>query len=375
MIQFQQICKSFGKQRVLHEATFVIRSGERVGVVGPNGAGKSTIFELLTGNCMADSGTVGIPSALRIGHVRQQLNPHGTDDSLLDYAESALPELYAIEQEIHGIEHRLAEGGAGDPSALRRLGDLQTAFEHLGGYELRARAEAILCGLGFDPAALGDPFRSFSGGWQIRAELARVLVSEPDILLLDEPTNYLDVIAVEWLYDFLRSFSGTLALVSHDRYLLNRLTQITLEVSGGMVTRYVGNYEQYVATREERYRQLLAAKSNQDRKREKLEQFVERFRAKATKASQAQSRMKMLDRFEEVHVPQIAIRAPRIVLPPPPRCGGEVVRLEDAGFSYDDTRWIFEKVSMRLDRGEKAAIVGLNGMGKTTLLRTLAGKL
>ena len=216
---------------------------------------------------------------------------------------------------------------------------------------------------------------TFSGGWKIRAELARVLVSRPDILLLDEPTNYLDVPAVEWLKDFLRGFSGTLLLVSHDRYLLNSLTSVTLEVMGGMVTRYPGNYQKYIVDRETRHDQLQAQQKNIERKREQLERFVDRFKYKATKAAQAQSRIKQLDKLEDVEIPQMFFKRPKITLPVPPRSGNDVVAIQDASFSYDGKRNIFEHLDLRIERGDKAAFVGLNGMGKTTLLRLISGKL
>jgi ATP-binding cassette subfamily F protein 3 len=376
MIQFSNVSKGYGRQQVLDGVSFTINPGERVGVVGPNGAGKSTIFQILTGLLEPDKGDVSLPGNLRLGHVRQQLHPHKRDGSLLEYTENALPEIQHIEHELEQLEHRLADPNETDGERLlNRLGELQTEYEHLGGYELRSRAEATLCGLGFSPDRLHDSFRSFSGGWQIRAELARVLVSQPDILLLDEPTNYLDVPAVEWLQDFLRAFPGTLILISHDRYLLNCLTRVTLEVSGGQVNRYPGNYNEYLERREARYLQLVAARANYDRKKEQLERFVERFRSKATKASQAQSRLKQLEKMEEVEVPTMAIKAPRIRLPKPPRSGQEVVRTEGLWFAYDEPNWILRDIDMRLERGDRAAFVGLNGAGKTTLLRLLAGRL
>lgn len=376
MIQFANVSKGYGPQQVLDQVSFTIHPGERIGIVGPNGAGKSTIFQILTGQIGPDRGEVSVPGSLRLGHVRQQLQTHRTEGSLLEYSENALPELHRIESELAELEHRLAEPDErGNERLLRRLGELQTEFEHLGGYELRNRAEATLCGLGFAPERLHDPFRSFSGGWQIRAELSRTLVSLPDVLLLDEPTNYLDVPAVEWLQDYLRGYSGTLVLISHDRYLLNSLTEVTFEVSGGQVTRYPGNYAEYLNLREARHRQLAAARANYDRKKEQLERFVERFKAKATKATQAQSRMKMLAKLEEVEVPQMALKPPRIRLPKPPRSGDEVIRAEHLSFAYHEPDWVLRDVELRLERGERAAIVGLNGTGKTTLLRLLAGRL
>ena len=374
MIDFIDVSKQFGTQDVLVEASFRVNPGEKVGVVGPNGAGKSTIFRLLADEISVDGGQISRPARMTLGYLRQQLDAWKVDDSVLEYAENALPELHAIEHELLGIEARLAEAAAGTSRQdLDRLGALQSKFEHLGGYNLRHRAEAALCGLGFSPEALRGPFATLSGGWQMRAELARVLVSNPDVLLLDEPTNYLDVPAIEWLHDFLRDFPGTLLLISHDRYLLNTLTGVTLEVLGGNVTRFNGNYTHYVEERRARYDQLLASKANQDRRREQIERFVERFRAKNTKAAQVQSRVKQLERMEEIRVPQDIIPAPKIRLPAPRRAGDEVMRLEDVGLSYDGTRWVFRGLNVRIERGIKAAVVGLNGRGKTTLLRVLAG--
>ncbi len=376
MIQFQHVSKAFGTQQVLCDASFTVRMGERVGVVGPNGAGKSTVFELLTSALEPDSGEVSVSSSLRVAHVRQQLHAHTCELSLLERTEDSVPGLAQIRARIHQLEDGLGVADEGTRRVLlRELGDLQTDFEHLGGYELRSRAEAILSGLGFPVPCFGQPFASFSGGWQIRAELARNLVSGPDILLLDEPTNYLDVPAIEWLREFLRSFRGTFLLISHDRYLLNSLTTVTLEVVGGKAARYAGNYDQYLEERRTRRAQLLAAKKNQDRKREQLERFVERFRAKNTKAAQAQSRQKMLDKLEPIHVPRTFVKPPPIRLPSPPRSGAEVMRIEDGGFSYDGQRWILEDIDLRIERGDKVAVVGHNGTGKTTLLRIMAGQL
>lgn len=376
MIQFSQVFKSFGKQQVISNASFSIHPGERVGIVGPNGNGKSTLFEMLAGHQTPDKGEVNYPQVKRLGYMKQQVFLGDGAAPLLDYVENALPELDAIHDEIHELEHEMDRMDAEDKArALARLGTLQTEYEHLGGYELKNRAETILTGLGFNPVRFKDPFGDFSGGWKIRAELARVLVAKPDILLLDEPTNYLDVPAIEWLKDYLRAFTGTLLLVSHDRYLLNSLTSVTIEVMGGQVTRYPGNYDQYIKDRAARHDQLLAQKKNIDRKREQIERFVERFKYKATKAAQAQSRQKMLDRLEDVDVPQVTVKAPKITLPVPPPSGQVVVSLSEASFGYTPDKLLFEDVDLTIERGDKAAFVGLNGLGKTTLFRIFSNKL
>ncbi len=376
MIDFQGVYKQFGTQFVLEDASFRIHPGERVGVVGPNGAGKSTVASLLVGDLTPDKGDVIIPERLKLGYLRQQIRPDQIDSSLLEYVENALPRLGAMEHEIHEIERRLPDlAPEASQRELRRLGELQSEFEHGGGYELRHRAEAALSGLGFAVSKFQEPFRALSGGWQMRAELVRALIGKPDILILDEPTNFLDVPAVEWLQGFLRDFAGTLLLISHDRFLLDSLTDTTLEVAGTKVTRYPGNYDYYIRERRARYDHLAAAKENQDRKREQLERFVERFRAKATKAASVQSRVRQIEKMEEIFLPQEIIHPPRIRLPPPPHCGLETMRLEQVGVSYDGTRWVLQNVDLRLERGEKVAVIGFNGMGKTTLLRVLAGQL
>jgi len=378
MIEFQGVSKAFAKQQVLEDVSFRIHPGERVGVVGPNGAGKSTVFALITGEITADAGELNRPKNQRLGLVHQQLHGHRQQGSILEYAENAIPELALIQTQLHELEHDLAQQNFSAEQrqrAVRRLGELQTQFEHLGGYDLRSRTEAALTGLGFAADMLQQPFRQFSGGWQMRAELVRTLVARPDVLLLDEPTNYLDLPAVEWLRDYLRDFNGTLLLISHDRYLLNTLTTATLEVAGGMVTRYNGNYDQYVQDRSQRHEQLEAAHRNQQRRREQLEGFITRFRAKSSKASQVQSRVKMLEKMEPLPMPREFVKPPRLRLAAPPPCSAEVIRLENAAISYDGSRFILRDVNLSIERGLRVAVVGLNGMGKTTLLRVIAGKL
>lgn len=376
MIDFLNVSISFGFQTVLDNVSFRVNAGERAGIVGPNGAGKSTIFSLLAGELQQDSGDINVPRNLSLGYLRQQLRPHTVDCSLLAYAENALFTVQDIHREIDAIETALpASAGSKREDLLERLGTLQTELEHRGGYELTTRAKTILGGLGFSIADLDKPFRSFSGGWQMRAELARALASQPDLFLLDEPTNFLDIPAVEWLRDFLKEFPGTLLLISHDRYLLNSLTNTTLEVFNAHITRYPGNYDHYVRVRAERQEHLLGAKKNQDRKIAQAERFIERFRAKNTKAALVQSQIKKLKKMEAIVVPSIEVRPPKIRLPTPPHCGQEVARLDDAGISYDGVTWVLRHVDLRIEHGEKTALVGLNGLGKSTLLRALAGRL
>lgn len=376
MIDFIQVSKQFGAQDVLKSVTFRINAGERIGIVGPNGAGKSTVFGLIGGDIEADMGDIVLPKNTRLGYLHQQLNPHAVDQNLLDYTEDSIPELKTIPARIHELEAKMETlQPAEKERALTQIGTLQHEFEHLGGYEMRTRAEAALCGLGFHVEEFDKPFASFSGGWQMRAELARTLIANPDLLMLDEPSNYLDLPAVEWLQKYLRAFEGTMLLVSHDRYLLRSLATVTLEIAGGSATRYQGGYDYYLQEREERIRHQLAAKKNQDRERDQIESFVRRFRAKSTKAAQVQSRIKQLEKMETIDAPATVANLSKIRIGDPPHSGHEIIRLEQSGVTYDQKRWIFRKLDININRGEKVALVGYNGMGKTTLLRTLAGAL
>ncbi len=376
MIDFIQVSKRFGTQEVLDKVSFRINSGEHVGVVGPNGAGKSTIFSLISDEMSADAGDITMPKNVRLGHLHQQLHAHAQDGSLLDYSCNAIPELKPMTEEIHRIEHDLLTAtGAEQERMLHRLGDLQHEFEHLGGYDLKARAEAALSGLGFKESEFANPFRSFSGGWQMRAELVRTLIARPDILLLDEPSNYLDLPAVEWLQRFLRGFEGTMLLISHDRYLLETLTDRTLEICGGAVTKYSGGYTYYIREREQRHMQQEAAYRNYVEQKEHLESFISRFRAQATKAAQVQSRIKMLEKMDVVKAPVAPPNFSKLRIPPPPHCGAHIMSVKDMSFSYDGKRQILRDVNLEIGHGQKIALVGYNGMGKTTLLRVLAGAL
>ena len=326
MIEFRQVSKRYGGQIVLDRVDFRLLAGDRIGIVGPNGAGKSTIFELIVGECDADAGAVARAKDVRIGHLRQQLAPGAEATPIQAYVEQAAPDLETIRAEIHRVEARLAGDEAEESrTLLRRLGELQTQFEVQGGYDLHARAAAALTGLGFRVVDLRRPLGEFSGGWQMRAELARALIAEPDLLLLDEPSNYLDLPAVEWLRRRLENFRGTLAMISHDRYLLENLCETTLEVAGGRVTRYPGRYSWYAEEREKRREVSLARQANENRRREQIERFVERFRAKNTMATRVQSRVKMLEKMERTETVEVARGRGQCRLAKPPRCGQEVL--------------------------------------------------
>lgn len=376
MIEFNNVSKSFGGDPVLTDVSFRVNQGDRIGIVGPNGAGKTTVFSLIVGEVQPDKGRVIVQKKCSLGYVRQNLQAHAADQSLLEYVENALPEVHVLESEIRELERDLAQTNPDTHrSLLARLGECQTRLENIGGYTLKHRAEKALSGMGFRVDDFQKKLNSFSGGWQARAELGRILVAQPDVLLLDEPSNYLDTPTVEWLQKYLREFQGTLLIISHDRFLLNSLAADTLEIANARAERYPGNYDSYIERRTQRTGQQLAAHKNQERERARIQRFIARFRAQSSKAALVQSRIRQLERLDAVAVPDLVVSRGRLRLAAPAPCGAEVVRLEDAGLSYDGTHWVLRGLNLQVNRGEKLALLGYNGLGKTTLLRALAGQI
>ena len=371
MLDFRNISVHYGHQNVLTDVTFRVNKGERVGIVGPNGSGKSTLFKIVLDELSTDHGELIIEGSPTIGSTRQNPEPEFPEETLLQYAVRGVPGFCDLEAKMKSLESRMDAG----EDVFKEYGEVQTAFEHMGGYDLETRVKVALGGLGFSVEEFDKPFRSFSGGWRMRAELSRVLASTPDLLLLDEPSNYLDLPAVEWLQKYLKQYQGTLMLISHDRYLLKTLTDIIVEVDAETVTRYEGDLDWYLREREVRYEHLKAAKENQDHHREQLQRFVDRFRATASKAAQAQSRQKLIDKIDEVRIvlPKRYTQSGRLRLAEPPSSGIEMFRCEDLTFSYDGVKNILHDVSFNITRGDKVALIGYNGLGKTTLMRIIAG--
>ena len=371
MLDFRNISVHYGHQNVLTDVTFRVNKGERIGIVGPNGSGKSTLFKIVLDELSTDHGELIIEGSPTIGSTRQNPEPEFPEETLLQYAVRGVPGFCDLEARMKSLESRMDAG----EDVFKEYGEVQTAFEHMGGYDLETRVKVALGGLGFSVEEFDRPFRSFSGGWRMRAELSRVLASTPDLLLLDEPSNYLDLPAVEWLQKYLKQYQGTLMLISHDRYLLKTLTDIIVEVDAETVTRYEGDLDWYLREREVRYEHLKAAKENQDHHREQLQRFVDRFRATASKAAQAQSRQKLIDKIDEVRIvlPKRYTQSGRLRLAEPPSSGIEMFRCEDLTFSYDGVKNILHDVSFNITRGDKVALIGYNGLGKTTLMRIIAG--
>ncbi|MFB3819904.1 MAG: ABC-F family ATP-binding cassette domain-containing protein [Candidatus Methylomirabilales bacterium] len=373
MIQLQGISKSFGGQVVLRDLTWHIARGQRIGLVGPNGAGKTTLCRLLTGEMEPDAGEVRRAKAATIGYLPQEVTAVG-DGSVLGHLLAGFGDLRRMEEELERLAAEMADGEDGASAALvQRYGELQHQFELGGGYSLEAKAKAILGGLGFRPDEMHAPLSALSGGWRMRVALGRLLLQAPDLLLLDEPTNHLDLESLRWLEDFLAGYDGTVVIISHDRYFLNRVVERIAELELGRFALYVGDYDEYQAQKLARQEQAEAALRSQAEQIERMERFIRKFRYKATKARQVQSRIKQLDKLERVEV----LRAPKRIhfrFPQPGRSGTVVCELRGVRKAYGENV-VYARLDFRLLRGDRVALVGANGAGKSTLLKMAAGVL
>ncbi len=372
MIQLENLSKSFSGQMLFRDLTWHITRGQRIGLVGPNGAGKTTLCRILTGAMEVDSGQVRRAKSATIGYLPQEIASAG-DGTVLGHLLAGFPEVQRLEEEMELLAAEMAEGDDGSEELMHRYGDLQHQYEVLGGYSLESKAKAILGGLGFASDDFFKPLGTFSGGWRMRVALGRLLLQAPDLLLLDEPTNHLDLESLQWLEDFLGAYEGTVVIISHDRYFLNRVVDRIAELELGRFALYVGDYDDYQAQKLARQEQIEAAQRTQAEQIEKMERFIRKFRYKATKARQVQSRIKMLDRMERVEV----IRAPKRIhfrFPQPPRSGTSVCELRKIRKAYGDNV-VYAGLDFRLLRGDRVALVGVNGAGKSTLLKIVAGVL
>ena len=370
MIQIEGAAKSYGGRPLFRDLSWRITAGERVGLVGPNGAGKTTLCRALAGLEELDDGQVTRARDATIGYLPQEAAGAAVG-SVLAEALSGFADVWAIEHEMNEVARALAT--ATDDALTARYGDLQHRFEALGGYRLESEARAILGGLGFVDADAARPLVEFSGGWRMRAALARLLLLRPFLLLLDEPTNHLDLESLAWLEAFLATYEGAVVVVSHDRYFLNRMVTSIAELGPAGLSLYPGDYDDFLVEREAR-RQLLEARArNQAKQVAEIERFIERFRYKATKARQVQSRIKMLERLERVDSPERA-RQIRFSFPEPPRTGRRVITLRGVHKAYGG-KVVYAGVDFDVERGDKLALVGPNGAGKSTLLRIVAGVL
>ncbi len=358
-----------GDLKILSGASLAIEAGEKIGLVGRNGAGKTTLLNVLSGNLEPDGGTVERVDGAKVGMTSQSLYVGG-ERSVEAEMLSAFEALIQRENELKELEARLSQ----DPSLLERYGRLQAGFDRDGGYEYRTRAASALSSLGFDPTDWKRPVGSFSGGEQSRIALARLLLSEPDLVLLDEPTNHLDLRGIEWLENFVKNARSAVLVVSHDRYFLDAVAGSILELDYGRLTRYPGNYTRYVAEKKARDEQLARrAKANTER-REQLQRFIERNRAKASKAKQAKSKQKLLDRMEKIKGPKNGKRNMRLDLGgETSRAGRVVLEMEDVSYGYNEP--LLNDLELVVERGERVALLGPNGAGKSTIMRLATGEL
>lgn len=371
-----KISKSFGGRVLYSNATLQLNAGERWALVGPNGAGKTTLLKIIMGLESADEGTVTFAKDATLGYLEQETELMGDRTALNEVIESA-HEIKQWERKINNLSLKITETPEG-ATLNKYLDDYAHAmerFERLGGYELESKARQILAGLGFPIEDFDKPAKEFSGGWQMRISLSKLLLRRPDVLLLDEPTNHLDLESVQWLERFLSSYDGTVLLVSHDRSFMDACVTHVAALENRMLVTYTGNYSSYLHQREENLEQLRAKRAAQERDIAHMETFIERFRYKPTKAKQVQERVAKVEKIREelVVLPEQSHHM-HFKFPDPPRTGDTVVSLEGVAKSYEDN-FVYDNVDLKLYRGDHVALVGPNGAGKSTLMKLIAGKL
>lgn len=375
MIAAHNIGVGFGGHPLFGSVSFVINPGDRMGLVGSNGAGKTTLMRILMGRMEPDEGNIALRSSAVVGYLPQE-GVVLSNASVREEVLTAFSELNAVEARIEELNNELARlhaiEGADYRDVMDELGELQHRFEAMNGFSAKGEVEKILMGLGFSPDDMERPCGEFSGGWQMRIELAKLLLQEPDLLMLDEPTNHLDIESLTWLEDFLRSYHGGILVISHDRAFLDALTTHTFELTNKRLTVYTGNYSTYLKERAKRRELQQSAYENQQKMIADTERFIERFRYKNTKAVQVQSRVKMLEKLERILPPEAEEGEIHFRFPPAPRSGRVVMELEGITKSYGDNL-VLKDIDFAVERGEKVAFLGRNGEGKSTLSRIIAG--
>ena len=382
MIHLTNLTKRQG-QRVLYEnASFLIREGDRIGLVGPNGAGKTTIFRLIVGEDHPDAGHISIQPNTVIGYFSQDVGEM-RGCTALEQVIASSGKTAELGKFIADVEEQLATGATNSlsPDAfnalMERYGDAQMEFQQRDGYDLESRAQAVLTGLGIGPSDYNRPVEQFSGGWKMRIALAGILTLQPDVLLMDEPTNHLDIETIIWLEEWLQSYKGAIVMTSHDREFMNRLVGRIVEIAHRQVTVYNGDYEFYLKERELRREQQIAAHRRQQEMLSKEEDFIAKFAARASHAAQVQSRVKKLDKIDRIEAPP-ETKTIDFAFPTPPRSGNDVVRMTDLTKEWakedGSKRLVFRGVSGVVERLNKIAVTGVNGAGKSTLLKTIVGE-
>ena len=369
-----KVSKSFGGRTLYEGATLQLNAGQRWALVGPNGAGKTTLLKIVMGTETPDEGTVSFQKGTTVGYLEQEAKLAGHDTALEEVMASAT-EIRSLGARISELEAQIANAGDGDglESLLDEYGHAQDRFERLGGYELESRARAILCGLGFPVGDLDKPAEDFSGGWQMRISLSKLLLRHPDLLLLDEPTNHLDLESVKWLEQFLAGYDGAVLLVSHDRAFMDACVSHVAALENRRLTTYTGNYSSYLRQREDNLEQLRAKRAAQEREIAHMQVFVDKFRYKPTKAAQAQERMKKIEQIksELVVLPEQSKHV-HFSFPEPPRTGDMVISIEHVRKAFDDNL-VYGDANVTFYRGDHVALVGPNGAGKSTLMKLALG--
>lgn len=377
MISVEGLTVEFGGFTLFDDVSFVVNKKDRIALVGKNGAGKSTMLKIFAGLQSPTSGTVSIPKETTIGYLPQQMQL--TDSrTVREEAEQAFGHIQEMEKEIERLNLELAERTDYETESYQKLIDkvthLSEHFQLMGGSNYHAELERTLIGLGFNRSDFERPTSEFSGGWRMRIELAKLLLRRPDVLLLDEPTNHLDIESIQWLETFLKQKANVVVLVSHDRAFIDNVTNRTLEISCGKVYDYQVNYSKYVVLHQERIEQQMRAYENQQKQIQQTERFIERFRYKATKSVQVQSRIKQLEKIEEIEVDEVDNSRLNLKFPPAPRSGDYPVICEGVAKKYGD-HTVFSNVDLTIKRGEKVAFVGKNGEGKSTLVKCIMNEI
>ena len=370
MIALSNVTKQYGGQILFVDASFQVNPGEKIGLVGPNGAGKTTLFRLITGEETADEGTVERPRRISLGYFNQQVGDL-KGRSVLAETIAGAGEVAELGVELHELEAKMAEAGDDLDAVIERYGEVQARYQELGGYDVEARAQTILAGLGLSQEQVDKDVGHLSGGWKMRVALAKILLLRPDVLLLDEPTNYLDLESILWLEQFLRDYPGSVVMTSHDRDVMNRVVKKIVEIDGGQVRVYSGNYDFYERARAEEAARREAEYERQQAMLAKEMRFIERFRAQAAKAAQVQSRVKKLDKIERLEPPRRMVER-TFDFRRPARSGDDVVKVQGVRKAYG-SRVVHDHLSLLVRRGERWAVMGENGAGKTTLLKMIAG--
>jgi ATPase subunit of ABC transporter with duplicated ATPase domains len=373
VIRLDNISRQHGKQILFVEASAVVHRGEHVGLVGPNGAGKSTLFRLITKEELPDEGQVSVDRGVTIGYFSQDVGEMKGRSVVAETMDGAGP-VSAIAAELKELEQALADPARASEleKLVERFGEVQSRYEELGGYTLEGKAREILAGLGFSPEMMDGDVGALSGGWKMRVALARLLLLRPDALLLDEPSNHLDLESLIWLETFLKSFEGAILMTSHDREFMNRIVGKIIEIEGGELNSYSGDYDFYLRQRELNDQHAEAQYARQQAMLKKELAFIERFKARASHAAQVQSRIKKLDKIEKVEPPRRR-RVLDFEFRPAPRSGEDVARLDKVGKAYG-SKVIYEGFDFLVRRGERWCVMGVNGAGKSTLLKLVAGQ-